>query len=435
MKTLKIISALFALLPLQIFGQQTLSLKDAITIALQNNYSIKLSAKQSEITKNDLSYGNAGFLPSVTGNFTDVNNIQSSTVDLASGETREVNNAKTSNLNYGVGLNWRIFDGFQMFANYDRLKELERLGSLKAQFTVQSTIADVIEAYYNLASQLKQLEALQTALEVSSVRLKNADSRYKLGKGAKLELLAAKVDLNTDTTSVLKQLDLIKTAKIRINQLLARDLNIDFNINDEILIDEKLVYQNLKELADTKNPNLLTAQSNKVLSEIYLKQVKAARYPVVSLTSGYNFSKNTSPPTGFALRSNSNGFNYGVTASISIFNGFQQNRSEKNAQLSIESSNLDYERIKQDVDAQLLSTYQNYQTSLQLVNLEKANVEVASENLNITLEKYRLGSIVPLELREAQRNYIDATARYVNALYQAKIGEVTLREITGSINL
>nr|WP_294900767.1 TolC family protein [uncultured Pedobacter sp.] len=419
----------------EVSAQQKLDLKEAITIALQNNYSIKLSNNDNQISKNDLSYGNAGFLPSLSGNLNDINNIQTSKVDLANGETREANNAKTTNLNYGVSLNWKVFDGFQMFANYNRLKELEKLGDLNAKLTVQTTIANVISAYYNLVSQKKQLMATQTALEVSEVRLKNAKSSYTLGKGSKLEVLAAKVDLNTDTTQLLMQQDLIKTGKIKLNQLLARDLKTDFEIDDEILIDKSLIYETLKTAADSQNPDVKTAEINKTISELYVKQVKANRFPVISLNSGYNFTNTTSPPTGFSIRSDNRGLNYGLTASINIFNGFQQSRSEKNAKLSLDNAKLSFEQIKQDVDAQLLTSYQSYQTSLQLISLEEKNVEVAAENLKITLEKYRLGSIVPLELREAQRNYMDSNARYANALYQAKISEITLKEITGNISL
>lgn len=416
-------------------AQEKLSLKQAITIALENNYNIKLSNNQSEIIKNDVTYGNAGILPSVTGNLTDNNRVETSEVDLASGQTRNASNAKTTNINYGVGLNWRIFDGFQMFANYERLQELQKLGDLNAKLTVQTTIADVIEAYYDLVTQQKQLEATQTALEVSRIRIKNADSRYKIGKGSKLELLAAKVDLNADTTQLLRQEDLIRSGKIRLNQLLARDLRSAFNLEEDLNIDKGLVYDQLKALSDTQNPNLQTAIVNQKISALNLRQIKGARYPVIALTSGYNFANSTSPPTGFALRSNSRGLNYGFTASVNIFNGFQQNRLEKNAKLEIEASKYNLDFTKQTIDAQLLTAYQNYQTNLQLIFLEESNIAVAKENLDITLEKYRLGSIVPLELREAQRNFIDANARYANALFQTKLAEIALKEITGTINI
>ncbi|MBK0383291.1 TolC family protein [Pedobacter sp. SD-b] len=416
-------------------AQEKLSLQKALTIALENNYSIKISKVQKSISSNDLSLGNAGFLPSLTGNLNQTNNIQTSTVDLASGGSRNANNAKTTNLNYGVSLNWKVFDGFTMFANYDRLKELEKLGELNAQLTVQTTIVNVINTYYNLISQDNQLQATKTALEVSQTRLKNANNRYKLGKGSRLELLAAKVDLNTDTTQLLRQQDLIKTIKIQLNQFLARDLSTEFEIIDDVNIDKSLVYDDLKLAVNSKNTDIQTASVNQKIAEIYIKQIKGNRYPNISLTSGYNFSQSTSPPTGFSIRSNNRGFNYGLTASINIFNGFGQNRLEKAAQLELQSANYDLQRIKQDVNANLLTAYLNYQTNLKLLLLEQSNVEVAKENLDITLEKYKLGSIVPLELREAQRNYIDANARYANALYVTKISEVSIKEITGTLSI
>lgn len=429
------IVSILVILVSKVEAQEQLSLKQAVSIALENNYDIKLSNNQSEMSKNDATIGNAGMLPTVSGNLNRTNQIQSTNVDLANGGSRSATNAKSTNLNYGASLNWKIFDGFQMFTNYKRLQELEKLGDLNAKLTVQTTIANVIQSYFDLVTQQKQLEATETALEVSLIRLKNAQSRYTLGKGSKLELLAAKVDLNTDTTSLLRQQDLIKASKIKLNQLLARDLKTDFSVDENINIDQNLVYADLKTLTEAQNPDIRSASINQKISELYLKQVKGARYPTISFTSGYNFAKSTSPPTGFAIQSNSHGLNYGLTASINIFNGLQQNRLEKNAKLELENSQYDLQRTKQSVDAQLLTAYQNYQTNLRLISLEKSNVDVAKENLDITLDKYRLGSIVPLELREAQLNFIDATARYADAMYQTKIAEIALKEIAGNINL
>lgn len=416
-------------------AQEKLSLEDAVKIALQNNYDIKLSKNYEAISKNNVTVGNAGMLPIITGNLTNVQRVESSKVDLSNGGTREADNAKTTNLNYGTSMNWKIFDGFQMFANYDRLKELEKLGTINAKLTIQNTVADVIATYYDLAAQEKQLSATETALEVSNIRLKNAKSRYTIGKGSKLELLAAQVDLNTDTTQLLRQQDLIRARKVLLNEILARPLETPFEVYDTIIIDKKLSYQQLKEQSESLNPNLQTAVINQKIAQLNLKQIKGGRYPSVALTSGYNFAKSTSPPTGFAIESRSNGLNYGLTASLNVFNGFQQNRLEKNAKIDIDNSEIELQKIQLNIHSQLLIAFQNYQTNLQLADLELNNLNVAQQNLNINLERYRLGSIVPLELREAQRNFIDANARYTNAQFEAKLAEISLKEITGSIQL
>src|SRR5690606_7861058 len=146
-------------------AQEKLTLEEAIRIALENNYDIKLSRNESEISKNDVKYGRTAMLPVITGNLNDINNIQTSEADRLARdgsqnvETVRVVNAQTTNLNYGVSLNWKIFDGLQMFTNYDRLKEFEKLGDINAKLSVQTTIADVIAAYFDLVAQEQQLDA------------------------------------------------------------------------------------------------------------------------------------------------------------------------------------------------------------------------------------------------------------------------------------
>jgi len=416
-------------------AQQKLSPQQAIAIALENNYAIKLSNNNYVVSSNNVSLGNAGFLPNVVANLNDVNRIETNKVDLASGQTREAINAPTTNVNYGVGLTWRIFDGLQMFATYKGLVELQKLGDVNARLTVQNTIADVLVSYYEVVTQEKQYQALITALEVSALRRKNANSRYTIGKGSKLELLAAKVDFNTDTTQILRQQDIILTAKIRLNDLMARDPRTDFTVDEIINIDGSLELESLTSLAEIQNPSLQAALINQRIAKFNLQQIKGTRYPVLGLTSGYDFQNSTAPPTSFALRANSRGFNYGLTASLNIFNGFQQNRIEKNAKLALDNAAIELLQAKQIVNSSLLNAYQSYQTNLKLIGLEEKNVAVAQENLNITLEKYRLGSIIPLELREAQRNFLDASVRYTGALYQAKLSEVGIKEIIGKISL
>ena len=165
-----------------------------------------------------------------------------------------------------------------------------------------------------------------------------------------------------------------------------------------------------------------------------LKQIKGQRYPTVAINSGYEFSRSTSP-TGFNQKFRANGLTYGVTASLNIFNGFLQRQNERNAKVQLNSTELSLDKTKQDVNALLNATYQNYVTNLDLLKVETGNVDLAKQNLDITFEKYHLGSISPLELREAQRNSINAIIRFLDAQYQAKLTEINLKEISGTLNV
>lgn len=415
-------------------AQEKLSLEQAVQLALENNFDIKLTKNNVEQAKNNLSRANAGMLPVVTGNFSTNNTVSNTKQTLSSGVSQERNGAKNSSLAYGPVLNWQIFDGFEMFARYERLKELEQLGAANLKLTIQNTLADVINNYYDLVSQQQQIKALNEALSISQIRLKNSNNRFKIGKAAKLEVLAASVDLNTDTTNLLRQLDTYRSTKIKLNELLAREISTEFIVSDSIIIGNNLILADLHSSASQLNPTLQTALINKRIAEINLKQVKSSRYPMINLNSGYNFNKSTSE-LGFARTSTGRGLNYGLSASINIFNGYLQKRNEKNASFEIENSKLQYDKVSQNIVSQLTSLYQTYLTNLELVKLEQENLAVAKQNMDITLEKFRIGSVAPLEFREAQRNYINANARFTNSQFDAKLAEISLLQISGKLNL
>jgi outer membrane protein len=419
---------------ISVAGQEKLTLVDAISIALKNNYDIKLVNNDELIAKNNVNLGNAGLLPVVTGNFSTGGSRQNTVQTQSTGTQRITDGARSTNMGYGVGLDWTIFDGFAMFANYDRLKTLEQQGQTNAKAQILTTIGDVVAAYYNIVKQQQLVIAADSAIDISKLRMRIANNKLEIGRGSKLDVLAATVDYNTDTSNYLQQRNLLSTYMVSLNQLMARDVNIKFNVDQTLNVDGNLNYTELNNQAAQLNPALQNAFLSKKIAELNLKSIKGSRYPQVSLNTGYDFSRSTSP-TGFNTQFRANGLTYGVTASINIFNGFLQRQNERNAKVEISSANVIVEKVRQDLNAQLATAFQNYSTYLELVKLERGNIEIARQNLDITLEKYRLGSIAPLELREAQRNSIDANSRYLEIQYQAKLAEITLKELSGTLNI
>ena len=413
-------------------GQELLTVEDAVATALKNNYDIKLSATDLKIDQQNVSLANAGLLPNLYGSLSQNNNIQYSKQERTDGTVQELNNARNNSLTYGVNLGWTIFDGFKMFARYDQLKTLQKLGETELKYTVLTRVGDVMNTYFNLVQQQQLLKALDTAIVISKQRVTTASNRFTIGKAAKLEVLNAQVDLNTDQTNYLRQKEQYENTKTYLNELMARDLTLQFKVADAVATDDKLKLADLMALAGQQNPQIQIALINKRVAELNLKQVQAARYPQIGVTTGYLFS-NSESSLGFAKTNNSRGLNYGVSASINIFNGFLQNRKEKMARLQIESNDVLIQQQTQSINSQLISAFQTYLTNLELVQLEAKNVQIAQQNLDITMEKYRIGTITTLEVRTAQLNYVYAIARSSTAQYNAKISEVTLRELAGNL--
>ena len=414
-------------------AQEILTLENAVKIALENNYEIKIATNTLSIEKTNVAIGNAGMLPTVTATVLDNNSIQNSSQTRQDGTKTELDNAKNNSLTYGVGLDWTVFDGMRMFARLDQLKELQKLGEAQLKLTVITRISDVNAAYYDLVQQQQQLGALDTTIVISNQRLTLAQNRFTIGKASKLEVLNAQVDLNTDQVALLRQKELYANSKILLNQLMARDVATDFKVIDELEVDALLLLPELKALAEKQNPQLEAQIINKRVAELELKQIKAARYPTVRVNTAYNFSESQSS-LGFVAQSQSRGLNYGFSASLNLFDGFAQNRNEKIAKIQIENSKLNIDQQSLALNAQLATSYQTYMTNLELIALEEKNEAIAKQNLNITLDKFRIGTITTLEFRTAQLNYVNAKVRYSNAQFQGKLSEIALRELAGNLN-
>lgn len=413
-------------------AQEVLTLEDAVKIALENNYEIKISKNDLRIDQSNVAYGNAGMMPKLTANVVDNNSVQNTSQTRQDGTVTELDNAKNNSLTYGVGLDWTIFDGFKMFAKLDQLKTLQKLGEAELKLTIITKISDVNATYYDLVQQQQQLAALDSSIVISNQRVELAQNRYTIGKASKLEVLNAQVDLNTDTTTLLRQKELYANTKTLLNQILARDVKTEFKVIEQITVDTNLLLPELQSLAEKQNPILEAQILNKRVAELQLKQVKGDRYPILRLNSAYNFSESESS-LGFVTQSSAKGFNYGFTATLNLFDGFAQNRNEKIAKIQIENSTIAIEQQTQALATTLTTSYQTYLTNLELSKLEEKNEAIAKQNLDITLEKFKIGTIATLEFRTAQLNYINAKVRNSNAQFQAKLSEIALKELAGNL--
>lgn len=428
------ITIVFIIVGFSTQAQELLSLEDAVKIALENNYDIKIAENNSKIDITNNNLANAGIIPSLNANLTNNNtqiNIKQKQVD---GTRRELDGAINFNLNYGVSLDWTIFDGLRMFARKEQLNVLEQQGKMELQAAILTTVSDVYITYYDLVQQQKIIASIDTAIVISNERLKTAQNRFQIGKASKLEVLNAQVDLNTDSSLLLRQKEIYNNTKLRLNQILARNLQTDFTVNSNIEFKAGIILNEIIETAKKQNPQLQVQILSKRVADLNLKQLKGNRYPVIRITSGFNIIR-TETPLGFIVQSSAQGFVYGITATIPIFNGFLQTKNERIAKYQIDNSNIQIEQQKIALETQIASFYNSYQTNLELVKVEAQNLEIAKQNLEITLAKFKIGTITTIEFRTAQQNYIEAAVRYSNAQYATKISEINLNELAGTLKL
>jgi len=428
----KLIPFSFFLIVFHSFGQEVLTVQDAVKTAIENNYQIITAANNLRIDSVSVSPGFAGMLPSLEASITDNRSVQNLSQIRLDGTEVEQDNARNDVLNYGVAMDWTLFDGLRMFANYEQLKETQKLGEAELKQVVLTKVGEVMIIYYDLVQQQQQLSALDSTILISKQRVELAQNRFSIGKASKLEVLNAQVDLNTDETLMQRQKELYANTKIQLNEQLARDLKLDFEVIPEIFVDESLLLPNLESNVVKNNPLLDAQIIAQRISELRLKQIRAARYPTIFASTGYNF-RSSETSLGFNVSSRSQGFNYGFGATLNLFDGFNQNRNEKIGKIELQNAKLAIEEQEQELLSMLGTTYQTYLTNVSLIELEGNNESIAKENLDITVQKYRIGIIPTIEFRTAQLNYITAKVRFSNAKFQAKLSEIILKQLSGNL--
>ena len=415
------------------YAQEIYTLEKCIGIGLEKNYSIRIVQNEEKIASNNMTPGNAGYLPSadLSGGFN--GSVYDYNYNYADGTSEKVNGINSETANVGLNLNWTIFDGFGIQANYSRLKELEQMGKINTRISIENLVANIAAEYYNYIRQRIRLNNLQYAVNLSKERLRIVEAWFIVGSLSNLDLQQAKVYFNADSSQFIKQYETVNTSLIRLNEFMGLEpVNGIINVRDTVPLNALLSENDLWQKTLSNNASLLASLKNKTLSEIDYKRIQSRNYPYVRLNAGYGYATNWYS-TGSTDLQKRLGLNYGVTVGITLFDGMNRKREQKNARLQIENSELRVKDMELMLKADLSNLWMAYRNNLELWNLEKENSVVAQDNYEIAIERYKLGDLAGIELREAQNNLLEAEERRSIAEYNTKLCEISLMQLSGQI--
>lgn len=420
---------------MSVVAQGVIDINDVIRIGLENNYDLKIVRNEQQISDNNNTLGNAGYLPTlgVSSGY----NVRSNSGDNvpAEGDDRtDVKTTGTQTLDAAVSLNWTIFEGFKVQTNHKRLKELQSMGELNTRLNIENFIANISAEYYNLVQQTQHLKNLKQAVDLSRERLRIVEARYQIGSFSRLDLQQAKVDFNTDSSQLIQQYEVLHSSRIKLNELMgSHDLEdlvtaADTTISVNRLLQKDILYEAMIQ----NNTSLLLSQKNRTLSELELKSLQSQNYPYLRLNGSYGFT-HYNYNNGNLDQQRNWGPSAGVTLGFNIFDGFNRKREQKNARIRISNQELIVDRQKLYLQSDFANMWVAYQNNIQLANLEEESLENAKLNYEIAMERYLLGDLSGILLREAQVSLLNAEQRLISAQYRTKIYEISLIQISGRI--
>ena len=426
---------LFTFIYNSVSAQKLLSLEESIQLGLQNHYSIQISKKREKQALNDNTPGNAGFLPTITGTLNKNYTISGLDQEFFGGLRPPLiqSGVNSNSSNGGLAMAWTLYDGKGMFILRDRFKELQNLGAKQTETAIENLISLISSSYYDLIRQNLRVNNFKKGLEISNDRLKLAKDRYEVGQGSKVDYYSAQVDYNEDKALLIAQEQSYLNTKISYNTLLVRNHREEFNVDSKIDLLPKLNLPELKEFALKQNPTLISALLTKKITDLDTKSIQSLQMPQIDLLAGYNMNQ-VNNGAGFGVqRGTSDVLNYGLRATINIFDGYNQKRRVQKAKINAEIAQLQVDDLKNTLTSTLERAFVTYENALNLISLETENYAIAKQNIDIAFDRFKVGIATSYELREVQRNAVSAETRLIETKFAAKAAEIELIRLSGNL--
>ena len=417
----------------EINAQNNLSLKEAVTIAIQNSYDIKLVENNLSIAQNNNNYGVAGGLPTVTANGTNNNTlttINQTFPDASRNTTRS--GVDGSTLNGGLTATMILFNGYRIAATKDRLESIQKQTEASLQVQMLNTSSTVMQQYYNVIRQLAFLKTIEKSIEASEQRVAIVKTRQELGVANQADLLQSSLDLNALLQAKQNQLLVLDQVKADLFNSMVVPANSNYVFTDSIQVDQKMILSDVESKMKA-HPLLQSAQQLINVNQFLEKETKALMYPTLRANSGFNYNSNKST-AGFILLNESYGPFLGFNLSIPIYAGTANKRAYKNAQINTVNSKIQYDNTAQNLSTELFKTYQNYQNSLKQTPVEIENYKMSDALLSLVMERFKLGEATIVDVKQAQQSFETAGFRLTSLQFSAKIAEIELKRMSNQLS-
>lgn len=430
-------------------GQEALSLAQAIELGMSNNYDITIVKKNVEAAENMNNQGQAGRYPSLTLNLTQPNNWSDQIKTASPFQAQGVigSNAITPSIN----LNWVLFEGFKVNISKNRYEKLQMESEGNASIVVSNTVQAIVMGYYLTSLEKERLDVFEKSLKLSRDRYNYVKLKRNYGSAVTTDLLLEEGNYLTDSVNFINQQLAFRSAVRTLNQLLAvSDLDRTYNLTDTI--GEMLETYNLEDLEKKmleNNSDLKTKYLAQSIVKYDLKLARSEMYPKVSLNASasnnwsqidqskaefYNFSTQTfTPGPTEVLPSENRSYAINFSLTYNLFNGRKINTAIKNAAIREDIGEIEIEKMTISLRKDLYSDLDNYQIRRQIYEINKRKLKAAELNVDISKDKFKMGSINSFDYRTVQINYLTAALQELNSRYGLLESKISLMRLTGTI--
>jgi len=416
---------------LPVLAQKQLTLKEAISIALQRNPALaklkyNMNGKESQLRN---AYGQ--LLPSVGAQagltWTDISSkggIQTFTTSTGQQFSQSVPNASYQSRTYseGLGGNFTLFNGLSNIANIsqasDNLKSNEYSISKQKQDIVYSTT----DFYYTVLNNEELVKVRDENVKYYQKFLETAQERNKLGAVTLADVYTAQVQLGNAELQAIQQQNTYATSLASLLNYLALNVLDDYTLVDPFGKDNIIDTDSYLKDFDEISIMVKSALEDRYDYKSQLLTLSAAKSGVTSawggvypsLTGNYFYGTQAS---AYSDLWNDKSLSVSFTLSVPLFSNFSVDNSIQMAKVQELNADEDLRSLERQIKIDIKQSYLDYTAAKKSLDVAVKNVIAANETQKINMERYNLGSATILDILQANRDYTDALTSKINAVY------------------
>ncbi len=427
-----------------------LTLDECIDLALKNNTDIRLAQEGLTRSQADAKSAFARRLPSVSANLIGYSRSRTGPsvriqdnpagIDSASGERIFVEEETRipaidrDNFSLSTNLNHTFFDAGEGRHSHNAARAAIAGANSDFDSRQAQVVFAVKQGYFSLlkAAELTQVQA--ESLELSRRRLDEARARLEVGAGTRVDVLRLQVAAENTQADMINSRQQERLAIAQLNYLMGR--NVQSPLAVEPLTEEDLRVESahpLPELVDQvqeRNPDLHRLQSSVNAAESSVKSSRAAYAPRISGSVSYSRSNEVFDRV-YGDLSQEYRLNAGLSMSYNVFDGGIRSANVQRSKSSLNTARLTLEARGRDIALAVETTWLELDRLRRILEIAEHTVELATEDLHLAEERYRVGKGTLLEALDAQVSFTEARSSLVRTRYDLAVADADLQRLRG----
>ncbi len=437
----------FALLPLAVFAEsKTLSLQEALNLALANNQNIAVSRYEEQVGEQQIIQTRARALPQVSanGNFTDnykrqVLVLPAGTFGSSTDKPSTITAGTLYSASLGVDATQALIDP-AAFTALKAAKASRDYYKLSTKLTEEEVINRTAQAYYQILASREQIAVQDSNISRLTKLIAATEGQFKAGLARRIDLDRIRVNLTNAQTQRIAQLNQIAIQTNALKLLMGVPVDTDISPADISLreIEEKANAYIPVENFDLANRTELRVLDEQIsLSGMQVKAIRAENYPRLSAFANYSgnavsdkfndYMKTGGQDVGYGFGS------FGLRLNVPIFDGFARQARTQQATLQ----GLELKKRREAAELSLTTDFRNARfqmaNSVNAIAAQKENVQLAKSVFAASESNYNLGLATLTDLLDAQNSFIQAQTSFTQALLAYKIAELESIRAAGNL--